>query len=247
MRLRFVWLLLFAGALSGCPGPNTSPPLPPAVHFSLPDYRAALRHLAARRARLATRYRAANSVGRAAYLRQAREMLLTALDSTIFPAWAGTPWAFYGQSWEPRRGHIACGYFVTTALNDAGLRLERTYLAQQASESIIQNLTTEAHIRRYRGVSQVNFVRAMQALGPGLYVVGLDFHVAFLRVRIGQAIQMVHASYLPPVAVVREAAASARALSSKYRVVGKISADTALTRRWLLGQALPRRHPLALR
>ena len=247
MRLRLAWLLLVGGALSGCPGPDTSSPPPSAVRFSLSDYRAALRQVTARRARLATRYQAAGPVGRAACLRQARELLLTALDSTIFPAWAGTPWAFYGQSWEPRQGHIACGYFVTTALHDAGLRLERTHLAQQASEAIVQSLTTEAHIRRYRGVSQANFVRAVQALGPGLYVVGLDYHVAFLRVRTGHAMQMVHASNLSPVAVVREAAASARALSSRYRVVGKISADTALTRRWLLGQALPRRHALARR
>ena len=247
MRLHVLWLLLLGGALSGCPGPGTSLLAPPEVPFSLPNYRATLRQVGARRARLATSYRVANPTGRAACLRQARQLLLTVLDSAIFPAWASTPWAFYGQSWEPRRGHIACGYFVTTALHDAGLRLERTYLAQQASEAIIQNLTTEPYIRRYRGVSQVKFVRAVQALGPGLYVVGLDFHVAFLRVRAGHATQMVHASYLPPVAVVGEAAASARALASKYRVVGNISADTALIRRWLLGQALPRHALLARR
>jgi hypothetical protein len=157
---------------------------------------------------------------------------------TVFPAWEGTPWSFYGNSWAPRQGSIACGYFVTTALFDTGLRLQRTLLAKQGSEKLIKNLTTEAHITRYRHISQADFVRRVSALGPGLYVVGLDFHVAFLRVREGGAVQAVHASWIAPAKVIREAADSSPALSSKYRVVGKLSADDNLVKAWLLGQTL---------
>jgi hypothetical protein len=233
-----ILLLALPFGLRGCPPPFAAADTPPA--FSNAAYRSTLAHLQARRAHLAAQYRlAATPAARGEVLARARTLLLTALDSTIFPAWEGTPWEFYGQSWEPRRGSIACGYFVTTTLHDAGLRLQRSLLAKQASEVIIKNLTAEPYIHRYRGLSQAEFVRQVQALGPGLYVLGLDFHAGFLRVHEGGAVQMVHSSFLAPTAVVREAADSAPALESKYRVVGKISADDALLRAWLLQRALP--------
>ncbi|MDQ2773161.1 MAG: hypothetical protein M3Y54_21970 [Bacteroidota bacterium] len=246
MRILVITTLLLAG-LRGCFGQTappdsatTGPDGPAALApFSAPVYRATLRRFDARRRQLATHYRRAGTASRrAACLRSARELFLTELDSTIFPAWEGTEWAFYGTTWEPRRGSIACGYFVTTSLHDAGLRLQRTVLAKQTSETIIKNLTSEAHITRYRGLSQAEFVAQARLQGPGLYVLGLDFHAAFLRVRENGAVQMVHSSYVGTGAVVREAAESSAALPSNYRVLGKVSADEVLLRHWLLGEAL---------
>lgn len=211
----------------------------PSTEYSAPAYRATLHRFDLRRTELAVRYRHATTAeGRATCLAAARELWLTALDSTVFPAWESTPWSFYGQSWEPRQGSIACGYFVTTALHNSGLRLQRTLLAKQAATVIIRNLTTEAHMHRYRGLSQAAFVEEMRRLGPGLYVLGLDYHVGFLRVREGGAVQMVHSSYTGAGGVVREAADSSAALESQARVVGKISDDTALLCAWLLGTPL---------
>jgi hypothetical protein len=209
------------------------------VAYSAPVYKASLRELTAQRTALAASYlKAATPATRAATLDKARKLWVKSLDTTVFPAWEGTSWSFYGNSWAPRQGSIACGYFVTTALFDTGLRLQRTLLAKQGSEKLIKNLTTEAHITRYRHISQADFVRRVSKLGPGLYLVGLDFHVAFLRVSDGGAVQMVHASWIRPAKVIREAADSSPALGSKYRVVGKISADDDLVRAWLLGQTL---------
>lgn len=209
------------------------------VAYSAPAYKANLQQLAARRAALATRYTQAKTpAAQAACLAQARTLWLNALDNTVFPAWESTPWSFYGQTWVPRQGSIACGYFVTTTLFDTGLKLQRSLLAKQTSETLIKNLTTEAHISRYRNVSQKAFVQQVSDMGPGLYVVGLDFHIAFLRVREGGAVQMVHASWIRPARVIREAADSSPALPSKYRVVGKLSDDDNLLRAWLLGQTL---------
>ncbi|HET9505525.1 MAG TPA: hypothetical protein VFO93_18420 [Hymenobacter sp.] len=223
-------LLLLAG--SGCHAQ-------PSTDYSAPAYRATLQRFDQRRTALAARYRqAATPAARATCLAEARDLWLTALDSTVFPAWESTPWSFYGHSWEPRQGSIACGYFVTTALHDAGLRLPRTLLAKQAATVIIRNLTTEAHMHRYRGISQAAFVQQMRQLGPGLYVLGLDYHVGFLRVREGGAVQMVHSSYTGAGGVVREAADASAALESQARVVGKISDDTTLLRAWLLGTPL---------
>jgi hypothetical protein len=167
-------------------------------------------------------------------LAQARQLFLTTLDSTIFPAWEGTPWDFYGTSWEPRTGSIACGYFVTTALHDAGLHLQRTLLAKQAAETIIANLTSSAHIHRYHALPLGDFVQKVRALGAGLYVVGLDYHVGFLRVSPSGAVEMIHSSVFAPRTVVREDASTSRGLISTYRVVGKLSASDSLLRAWLL-------------
>lgn len=230
-------LCLLLGFTAACHGQRPDSTALPA--YSAPAYRATLRHFAARRAALAARYRrAATPAARTACLGAARDLWLTALDSTIFPAWEGTPWSFYGQSWAPRQGSIACGYFVTTALYDSGLRLPRTLLAKQAATVIIRNLTTEAHMHRYRGLSRADFVRQLRQLGPGLYVLGLDHHVGFVRVREGGAVQLVHSAWSGATAVVREAADSSAALASWGRVVGKVSADDALLRAWLLGTPL---------
>jgi len=228
------YLLSLVLLLASAPGHAQRP-----VAYSAPVYKASLRELTAQRTALATAYlKATTPAARAAALDKARKLWVKSLDATVFPAWEGTPWSFYGNSWAPRQGSIACGYFVTTALFDTGLRLQRTLLAKQGSEKLIKNLTTEAHITRYRHISQADFVRRVSALGPGLYVVGLDFHVAFLRVREGGAVQAVHASWIAPAKVIREAADSSPALSSKYRVVGKLSADDNLVKAWLLGQTL---------
>ncbi|MCC3159609.1 hypothetical protein LJ737_20375 [Hymenobacter sp. 15J16-1T3B] len=237
MSTGFLSIILLMAGLRSCAAQPAAPKAPAA--FSAPAYQATLRSFAARRARLAAEYRrAAAAPERAQCLQRARELFLTSLDSAIFPAWEGTPWAFYGQSWAPQRGTIACGYFVTTTLHDAGLRLQRSLLAKQASEVIIKNLTDEGHIHRYRGLDQREFVRQVQGLGPGLYVLGLDFHAGFLRVHDNGSVQMVHSSYLGPATVVREAADAAEALASEYRVVGKVSADDRLLRAWLLQQPL---------
>jgi len=210
------------------------------VAYSAPVYKATLQQLAQRRTALAARYtKASTPAAQAACLAEARKLWLSALDNTVFPAWESTPWSFYGQTWSPRQGSVACGYFVTTTLFDTGLRLQRSLLARQGSERLIKNLIAEKNISRYRQVSQAKFVQQVRALGPGLYLVGLDFHVAFLRVSEGGAVQMVHSSWIRPrPRVVREAADSSPALASKYRVVGKLSADEALLKAWLLGQPL---------
>lgn len=197
------------------------------------EYKPRVARLAARRTALAARYRQARTAAqKAAVLQHARQLLIASLDTVIWPAWYGTSWAFYGTTQQPQHDSIACGYFVTTTLRDAGLRLDRVALAKTTSEKLIQNLTDEAHIRRYRLMPPARFVQQMQQLGDGLYIVGLDFHVGFLRVRQGQ-VRFIHSTYLGEGQVVNEDAATSVALRSKYRVVGRISADARLLDSWL--------------
>src|SRR5262249_19758928 len=66
-----------------------------------------------------------NEASRRVTLRRARQALRSAIVDTLLPAWIGTDWAFDGTTEEPGgAGGIACGYFVATILQHAGLRLE---------------------------------------------------------------------------------------------------------------------------
>jgi len=227
--------LLFAAVLAACdrgtPPPRETPAPPPA-------YDRMVRDLARERAALAAAWRsAADDTGRAAVRDRASAVLFAALRDRLLPAWNGTPWSFSGTATAPGARPIACGYFVSTALEDAGLAVERRRLAQQAAEDIILTLVPESRVARFKRVPLDTFVAAVARRGDGLYLVGLDYHVGFLVVDGGR-VYFHHASNIAG-AVVREPALTSAALArSSYRVVGKML-DTALVDAWLSGAAIP--------
>jgi hypothetical protein len=192
-----------------------------------------------RRVALAAELAAATTTQRrAAVLGSARTAAFSAITDDVLPAWYGTPWGFYGTTETPGQGTIACGYLVTTVLRDAGFRVERRALAQQASERIVQTLAPADRILRFRGASPDAVLRGVRAtLGDGLFVVGMDYHVAFL-VLDGPRADLCHSAVLPPAHVVCEPAAEAAAFSSSYYVVGPALDDTRLLD-WLAGAEIP--------
>ena len=207
------------------------------------NYNETLARLEAERVRLASRYQQASLAERAALIAEARSVITRTISADLFPAWYGTPWDFNGTSEIPRQGKIACGYFVTTVLRDAGLKVKRVRLAQQASENIILNLTTNQFVKRFRRVPINNFVNAVKESGPGIYIVGLDIHVGFI-VNTGDEVYFVHSSYVEPYAVVREKAIESSILAgSNYRVLGNVFADDVLIDNWLTGKSF-QSHPL---
>ncbi len=154
----------------------------------------------------------------------------------LAPFWYGTPWAYSGTSEVPGKGTIACGYFVTTLLRDAGLNLDRVFLAQQASEVMIRRLVTDESIKRYSDVPIGNFVASIEDWGPGLYVVGLDNHTGFIYCSSTGEVTFLHSAFVEPKAVRAEAAAASSILSSsRYRVLGKLTSESRLVSGWLLG------------
>ncbi len=195
------------------------------------SYQTKLKLIEAERLKLANLYR--NSVNKNDALEKTRTLLISSIDQNIFPYWYGTDWDFYGTTQIPKEGKIACGYFVTTVLRDVGVKLNRVSLAQQASENIIKSLTTESFINRFRNVAIDKFVEEISKLGEGLYIVGLDNHVGFI-LNDGNKVYFVHSSYVEPSKVIKEIALTSPILSSsKYRIVGKISADDSFLRKWL--------------
>lgn len=208
------------------------------VNISNESYSLKLKSLAIERQKLAEEYRKAAG-NKQEVLEKARRVFVSSIDQNIFPSWYGTDWDFNGTTETPREGKIACGYFVTTVLRDAGLRLSRVSLAQQASENIIKSLTTASFIKRFHNASIEKFVDEVKKSGAGLYIVGLDIHVGFI-LNNGEEIYFIHSSYVGPSEVIREEAVKSPILSSsKYRVIGKISADDQLITKWLNQTAIP--------
>lgn len=195
------------------------------------------RYAQATRALEATRLKLARGPRATAHA-AARQALLTALDQELFPAWEGTPWDFYGTTETPGEGTIACGYYVTTVLRDAGFRIERTHLAQQASEWIVKTLAGERDIQRFRRADLAELIRAVRKKhGEGLFVVGMDLHVGLLRLTESQAL-LCHAAVLEPRHAVCEDAVSSPGMVSNYHVVGPVL-NSARLDDWLSGRAVP--------
>jgi hypothetical protein len=208
----------------------------------LKSYKEAIAKIDAERAALALEHQRANTQAKKnEVIGRARKVITQSIVNDLFPFWYGTDWDFNGVTETPNQGRIACGYFVSTLLRDAGWKVERARLAQQASENIVLSLTAEPHVKRFRRVAIGDFAKAVKEWGEGLYVVGLDIHTGFI-VNSGGEVYFVHSSYVDPYKVVKERAVESRILSSSnYRVIGKLSADDRLVTKWLFKSAIPTR------
>jgi hypothetical protein len=170
--------------------------------------------------------------------KKAKQALLEYLDGQAFPAWSGTPWAFSGTSTTPKEGTIACGYFVTTVMEQAHLRIERVRLAQQASAFLVSTLARGSAVEWLRPAGAKEALTEMRSRFPdGLLVVGFDLHVGFIRVD-GERAQFCHSSYLEPGVVTCEDPLTSGAFVSGVYVVADALND-ALLDDWVLGHAVP--------
>ncbi len=169
-------------------------------------------------------------------LEKARHLFLQTLQQRIIPAWYGTPWEFYGASEIPNEGSIACGYFVTTVLRDAGVKLDRVHLAEIESETMIRTVIGTPYITRYKNKDIDAFINSIKKAGDAFYIVGLDYHTGFLLCDKGKT-YFIHA-YIPSV-IKADAYRSYFLRISAYRVTGKISHDPVFVRKWLLGESFP--------
>ena len=163
-----------------------------------------------------------------------KEKIFTeAVTKTILPNWVGTPWSFNGTSQTPGEGSIACGYFVTTVLRDAGVDLARIKLAQCASEQMIRTLVQPKYIQRFSNQPIENLIAAVQQQGYGLYIIGLDNHTGFIY-NDGDEVYFIHSTFVGTKDVQYEKALTSKVLQwSKYKVIGKLSGDEKVLQNWI--------------
>jgi hypothetical protein len=165
---------------------------------------------------------------------QKQKIFTQTITQTILPPWVGTAWDFNGITQTPQKGTIACGYFVTTVLQDGGVKLNRVKLAQCASEQMITTLIQPKLIKRFSQLPMQNFITSVKQSGYGLYIVGLDNHTGFIY-NDGTKIYFIHSTFIGTKNVQWEEAEKSWVLSSsKYKVLGKISEDETVLKGWVL-------------
>lgn len=183
---------------------------------------------------LAKRHAAAKNQEERKTVEQDARVILETVLPAMMRCWLGTPWDYNGTAAKPGDGSVACGYFVATVLKDAGFQLNRYRLAQQPSENILRTFLPKSACSLTIGQKYKNFAANLEKSPPGIYLIGLDTHVAFLVVESG-SFRMIHASGSRPWCVVDEPRDHAPVLEkSNWRMIGNLTGDARLVRRWLL-------------
>jgi len=186
----------------------------------------------------AARHRAARSGDERGAVEDDVRVFLEFLLPEMMRCWLGTPWDFHGTASRPGEGKIACGYFVSTVLRDAGFRVDRYRLAQQPSANILRSFLAKDDCHLSVGLPYENFATDLEGSEPGIYVVGLDTHVAFVVAGDGE-FRFIHSSGSRPWCVVDESREAAEVLqNSNWRMIGNLTASKQVIRRWLSGEQI---------
>ena len=186
------------------------------------------------RQRLAQKFQAASTRAEEQAVLDETRILLEGALPHLMRCWLGTPWDFHGSAHQPGTDKVACGYFVSSVLQDAGFNVEWGALARQPAQSIIATFLAREDMVITVGDDYDDFMDEVSTRESGIYLVGLDKHVGFLIVT-PEELRFIHSSGSPPLCVVDESRQEAGALKrSRYRVIGNLTSNHAVLRSWLL-------------
>jgi len=201
-------------------------------------YAVLVSELARWRADLGKRHAAARSASERERIEHDARVVLEQVLPEMMRCWLGTPWDFHGTAAKPGGGKIACGYFVATVLMDAGFQVDRYQLAQQASGNILRSFLEKEACSLVVGQAYEQYAAKISKAEPGIYLIGLDTHVAFLVIS-GNGFKFIHSSGSQPWCVVEESRDEAQVLQrSKWRMSGNLTADPKVLRRWLQAEKI---------
>ncbi len=162
-------------------------------------------------------------------------LILELVMPEMMRCWLGTPYDFNGTAEKPGEGKIACGYFVSTVIRDAGFKVNRYKLAQQPSANILRTFIPGERCLLEVGTEYGSYVDNLKQMDEGIYLVGLDTHVGFI-VNRSDGMKFFHASGWRPYSVVEETRENAGALQrSNWRMLGNLTAEPGVIRTWLSG------------
>lgn len=185
---------------------------------------------------LTKRYKAARTAEQKQTIINESRTLLESTTPKMMRCWLGTGWDFHGTCETPGSGKIACGYFVSTIMRDAGFTLPRIKLSQQASQTILRAFVPRSEMTIRTGMNYQEFHDMVLASPPGIYIIGLDKHVGFI-VHDGNQLRFIHSSGGAPKCVVDEAKDDATAIiDSHYRVIGNVTTQDETIKKWLLNE-----------
>jgi hypothetical protein len=145
----------------------------------------------------------------------------TKIVDSLVPYWQGTTWNFYGTTTQPQQGTIACGYFVTTLLQHAGIKVKRIKHAQVASAVMIKEVCKPKSVHWFSTLIDANKYLLKQA-NNSLFIIGLKNHTGFVA-KNQQGISFINASYIQPAVVKSENFLQSPAItSSNVWVIGSL-------------------------
>ena len=163
------------------------------------------------------------------------------LLNVIIPFWEGTQWSFEGHTSVPGTGWIACGYFVSTTLQDAGLNINRYKLAQQYPGLEAKSLALGQDVMNVFGDSTVTIIRTLQEmLSEGIHFIGFgQSHVGYILKDHGK-LYVIHSNYLEPDkgVMIEPLRASEVFASYTWFSVVPLSTNDALLKAWVSGTSI---------
>ncbi len=187
------------------------------------------------RLELSEKYSKARTAGEREAVEHDARVVLELVMPEMMRCWLGTEYDFNGTAEKPGEGKVACGYFVSTVIRDAGFRVNRYKLAQQPSENIMRTFLPGDACLLKVGEDFETYADRVQGMEPGVYIIGLDTHVGFI-VNEGDGVIFYHSSGAGDRGVVEENRKSAGAIrNSKWRMIGGLTADAGVIRTWLGG------------
>lgn len=188
------------------------------------------------RSDLAEDHRQARSAEEKAAVERDARLILELMLPEMMRCWLGTPYDFNGTAEKPGGGKLACGYFVSTVLRDAGFRVNRFKLAQQPSQNILRTFLPSDSCELSMGEEYDKYADRVEKREPGIYLVGLDTHVGFIVNRV-DGMHFFHSSAAGKVGVVNENRDQAGALrNSNWRLLGGLTLESDVIRMWLKGE-----------
>lgn len=165
---------------------------------------------------------------------EGRAKLIKTIPDEVFSYWYGTKWAFHGTTKTPRKGSIACGYFVTTTLEQSGFQLPRIKMAQQAASIIIKSLCEPKSIKTYTTMPDLE--RYLREKTDGLFILGLDNHVGYILKRDGDYF-FIHSTVGQGRKVVKESLLESKVVNrSKIKMIGDFTGNDAAVKAWIRGE-----------
>jgi hypothetical protein len=226
MRKNTSLLLLLAFLYSAC-GNDQSPPQEQAPALSYAEVK---KQISDKRKKIASQWN--NVHHRGPLYDSITNLWVKAIGNDLYYHWKNTPWDFNGTTQTPGEGSIACGFFVTTILQDMDLPIERRKLAICASSEMMKSISNHKPVNMSRPTYE-KFIHQLDSMGKGVYIIGLDFHTGFI-VNDGSDTWFIHSNYINRKGVTKEKVADSEALkASKTRWVAVISGNNYVIRNWL--------------
>lgn len=163
-----------------------------------------------------------------------------ALVHEIFPFWEGTVWSFEGHTSVPKKGEIACGYFVSTTLKHIGVNVNRYKLAQQSPINEAKSLALNSKVINVEeGSLEENILKIKESIPEGIHFIGFDqSHVGYI-LKEKDELYIIHSNYMGNNGVEIERVENSIVFSSfeRYHIV-ILSTNEAFLKSWIAGNEL---------